>query len=399
KILSMTPEAGSSNDGFWPVQSRILDICKTTFMQNYYLAKVAGTYAIARDQQDRYLSSGGYLKYSIHRLGVGGSSFTVNITPVGGDITSAGPAKTYSLAQNQILQDSIAFTLSSGLSLGQTIKYLIGVDNGSYVHYDTITKIYGTPVTLVYNNGSSATANFTTSGTWGVSTTKFVSPPGSITESPSGNYSGNANKSITLNAAVDLSGALHASLQYYVRFVTEKNYDNARVLYSINNGATWNPLCTKYQTSPASSGSVNPAYDGFQDDWVKEDVDITAYAGQNFLVRFTFNSDVFDNKDGFYFDDLLIRKVVAPDGITKNTMFDENIVVSPNPSGGIFNLMNLDGKEISVEVMNALGQVVYQKRTVKDASARIDLKDKSPGLYFIKLEFEGKEVTKKVIVE
>jgi hypothetical protein len=289
--------------------------------------------------------------------------------------------------------------LSSGLSLGQTIKYLIGVDNGSYVHYDTITKIYGTPVTLVYNNGSSATANFTTSGTWGVSTTKFVSPPGSITESPSGNYSGNANKSITLNAAVDLSGALHASLQYYVRFVTEKNYDNARVLYSINNGATWNPLCTKYQTSPASSGSVNPAYDGFQDDWVKEDVDITAYAGQNFLVRFTFNSDVFDNKDGFYFDDLLIRKVVAPDGITKNTMFDENIVVSPNPSGGIFNLMNLDGKEISVEVMNALGQVVYQKRTVKDASARIDLKDKSPGLYFIKLEFEGKEVTKKVIVE
>jgi hypothetical protein len=144
---------------------------------------------------------------------------------------------------------------------------------------------------------------------------------------------------------------------------------------------------------------LNPAYDGFQDEWIKEDIDITAYAGQNFLVRFTFTSDVFDNKDGFYFDDLLIRKVVAPDGISKNAMFDENIVVSPNPSNGIFSLLNPDKKEITVEVVNALGQVVFEKRIIKDSSAPIDLKERSRGMYFIKLGFEGKEVTKKVIVE
>jgi hypothetical protein len=400
KILSMTPEAGSASDGFWPAQSRIIDICKTTFNQNYYLAKVAAKYAIARDEHDRYLPAGGYLKYSVQRLGLGGATFTVNITPVGGDISSVGPAKTYSLAQNQLVKDSISFTLNTGLSPAQVVKYILSVDNGTYVKNDTISKIYGTPITLVYNNGNATATNFTTSGTWGVSTSKFVSPPSSITESPAGNYSSNANKSITLNAAANLNSALYASLQYYTRFETEKNYDFAKVFYSINNGATWNPLCTKYQTSPASSGNTNPEYDGLQDGWVKEDVDISAYIGQNFLVRFTFTSDGFENKDGFYFDDLWIRKISSvPVGVKSNIMFDENIIVSPNPSNGLFNLTNPDQKEISVEVVNSLGQVVYKEAKAGGTNSSIDLRGKASGIYFMKLRFEGNEVVKKMIVE
>jgi carboxypeptidase T len=400
KILSMTPEAGANGDGFWPASSRIIDICKTTFTQNYNLAKLVGKYAVVRDAQDRYITGNGFINYNIQRLGLTGTSFTVNINPVGTGIASSGAAKTYSLAQNQLLNDSISFVLSPGLTAGQVIKYAIGINNGYFVNYDTISKIYGTPVVLASNTGTSVSASFTTSGTWGISTSKFVSPPGSITESPTGNYTNNSNKSITLNAPVNLSNAVFANLQYYTRFALEKNYDYSRVLYSVNNGLNWNPLCGRYETSPASSGAANAVYDGLQDSWVKEDIDITAYSGQNFLVRFTFYSDAGSTLDGFYFDDLLIRKVTSPtSSLPKNIMLADNIVLSPNPSAGMFRLSNPDVKTISVEVINSLGQLIYKNDFAEELNSTIDLGGKAKGIYFIKVTSADSETMKKIIIE
>jgi hypothetical protein len=401
KILSMTPEAGSSGDGFWPASNRILDICKVTFYQNYYLAFFAGQYAIIRDRQDKFLSGGGYLKYNIQRLGLTPGPFTVNITPVGGDITGVGAPKIYSsLAQNQSLTDSISFTLGGGLNSGQTVKYIIGVDNGSFVHYDTITKIYGNPVTVYSDDGSSATANYTASGTWGLSTAKFVSPPSSITDSPSGNYSNNSNKSITTRPGADLSNSVYAHLQYYTRFSIEKNADKVQVLISINNGASFSPLCGKYETSPASFGGSNPIYDGLQDGWVLEDIDLSAYAGQTVMVRFSFTSDFSGTDDGFYFDDVLIRKVSGPPASIKdNVLFSYNIVLSPNPSSGIFNLYNPDQKAMDIEICNTMGQKVFEQKNVDGVNHSINLENNASGIYFVKMKLDGEEIIRKVVKE
>lgn len=400
KILSMTPEAGSASDGFWPVSSRILDICKTTFKQNYYLAKLAGSFARVDDAHDKFITSNGYIKYSIQRLGNSGSSFTVSINGIGTGISSTGAAKIYSLAINQQLKDSIAYTLNSGLTSAQTLKYLLSVNNGFFTHSDTISKVYGTPLTLAYNDGNSIASNFITTGTWGISTSKFVSPPGSITDSPSGTYANNENKTITLSSAVNLSNAVYAHLQYYTRFELEKNYDNTEILYSTNNGSTWSPLCGRYETSPASSGATKPVYDGLQDAWVKEDIDITAYSGLNFLVRFKFFSDGFDAKDGFYFDDLLIRKIVgAPNSVNSIITTDFNLVISPNPSTGLFTIKNPDENEIQIEVYNVMGQLVHTLENGTSQSATIDLSNKAAGIYFIKIKTQGTELVKKIVVE
>ncbi|MCW3076872.1 MAG: Carboxypeptidase [Bacteroidetes bacterium] len=400
KILSMTPEAGSANDGFWPASSRILDICKTTFTQNYNLAKLVGKYAVIRDAQDKFLTGNGYLKYNIQRLGLNGTDFTVGINPVGTAIASVGGAISYTLMQNQTITDSISFTLNSGLTPGQVIKYAIGINNGYFTHYDTISKIYGTPIILASNNGTATAGTFTTTGTWGMSSSKFVSPPSSITESPLGNYANNVNKTITVSTPVNLTNAVYAHLQYYTRFEIEKNYDQATILYSTNNGVSWSPLCGKYETSPASSGATNPVYDGFQDAWVKEDIDLSAYIGQNLSVRFSFISDGGTTKDGFYLDDLLIRKIPStPTGLNQTLALTENVTLSPNPSHGIFNLRNPDGKNLRVEVVNALGQIIYKQENASSENSIINLKGHVQGIYFIKLNIEGSEIIKKVIIE
>jgi len=54
KILAMTPEAGSSSDGFWPASSRIIDICKTTFNQNLNLAKLVTNFVKVIDQCEHF---------------------------------------------------------------------------------------------------------------------------------------------------------------------------------------------------------------------------------------------------------------------------------------------------------------------------------------------------------
>ena len=400
KILAMTPEAGAANDGFWPVASRIIDICKTTFTQNYNLAKVAGKYAIARDAQDKFLSGNGFIKYNLQRLGLQAGTFTVSIVPIGGDISSVGPPKIYSgLLQNQIVLDSISFVLNGGLTPGQTVKYAIAVNNGAFTRLDTLSKIYGTPITLVYDNGSSTATNYTVSGSWGLSTTKFVSPPSSITESPAGNYSGNQNKSITLKNPMNLSNAVYAHLQYYTRFELEKDGDKAQIFITTNNGTTWTPLCGRYETSPASFGGINPIYDGFQDAFVKEDIDLSLYIGQTIKLRFLFNSDPSLNKDGFYFDDLRIRVIASTiTDINQTILMGENIVLSPNPSNGIFNLSNADGKEIAVAVFNSLGQLVYQQKNNTALNSTINIEDQAAGIYFVKITSGGEEVIKKIVV-
>jgi hypothetical protein len=400
KILAMTPEAGAANDGFWPLASRIIDICKTTFTQNYNLAKVAGKYAIARDAQDKFLSGNGFIKYNLQRLGLQAGTFTVSIVPVGGDISSVGAPKIYStLIQNQTVFDSISFVLNGGLTPGQTIKYAIAVNNGAFTRLDTLSKVFGTPITLVYDNGSSTATNYTVSGTWGLSTTKFVSPPSSITESPAGNYSGNQNKSITLKNPMNLSNAVYAHLQYYTRFELEKDGDKAQIFITTNNGTTWTPLCGRYETSPASFGGTNPIYDGFQDAFVKEDIDLSLYIGQTIKIRFLFNSDPSLNKDGFYFDDLRIRVIASTiTDINQTILMGENIVLSPNPSSGIFNLSNADGKEIAVAVFNSLGQLVYQQKNHTALNSTINIQDQAAGIYFVKITSGGEEVIKKIVV-
>lgn len=401
KIMAMTPEAGSAADGFWPASSRILDICKTTFTQNYNLAKVAGKYARVLDKQDKFLGNSGYLKFNIQRLGLTPSGFTVSILPIAGNISGVGAPKTFSaLTQNQNVLDSISYTMNIGLTPGQVVKYRIGVDNGNYVSYDTISKIYGTPVTLLYDPGNSTSTNYTTSGTWGLSTTKFVSGPTSITDSPAGLYTSNQFKTITTSSNIAITNAIYAHMQFYTRFEMEKAGDDAQVFISTNNGSSWSPLCGKYETAPVSFGGTNPIYDGFQNDWVMEDFDISSYIGQSIRIRFQFQSDNGINKDGFYFDDLLIRKLNTPPpptGLTEKIILQDNISLYPNPTTGKIRLNNPDNLSIRSEIFNATGQKVVSIDDTNSPTIELSLDDQASGIYFIRLSYNEEVIIKKIV--
>lgn len=394
KIMATTPEAGSANDGFWPSTYRIIDICKTTLFQNIHFAMLATNYAIIQDEQDNFISSNGFIKYKIQRLGLtGNGQFTVSLLPLSG-ISSTGAPKTYILSINQTIYDSIAFTLAPGLTNGQKIKYLIGVNNGSYTHYDTIQKIYGSPITLLYDNGNSL-ANWNTNG-WGITNNSYVSPPSAFADSPTGNYPNNTNEYMVLKNSLDLTNAVYAHLQYYTKFATEKNYDFVNLYINTNNGSSWTALCGKYQTPPSSFGGTKPVYDGKQMDWVKEEFDLTPYVGNNVLFKFVLTSDIYGTEDGFYFDDFLVRKIINPTHLNETSTNSNEILIYPNPTENEINILSNENI-ISVKIYDISGKLVEISNNIHKNIFYQHL-EITTGVYFVNIELENNCVLNKKIV-
>ncbi len=400
KIMAMTPETGGQNDGFWPASNRIVNLCKTTFTQNFKLAKLAGNCVVAKDIQDKFLNGTGYLKYKIQRLGLTSGNATVSIGLIGGGPgTSTGPQKVYSgLSMNQEITDSIAYTLQ-GYNPGQNVLYNLNVNNEGADQTQLITKIYGNPSTVFYNDGSN-TSNFDMVGSWGLYTNDFVSGPSCITESPVGNYASDDHKTIATQGELNLTTAIAAHLQYYTRFRVEKSFDQVTLEVSTNNGASYSPLCAGYETPPVTFDGTDPVYDGRQDVWAKEDIDLSPYLGQKIKLRFKFDSDFYDERDGFYFDEFLVRIVQPspPVGLRENNN-QPNIQVFPNPGNGLYFVRGTAPENSKISVCNSLGQTLSVPVKREDLVWQLDLSQYPSGLYFVNISSGQRNSTFKLVLE
>lgn len=98
KIISMSAEAGSAADGFWPAQSRIVDVCKENLAQNIHMAQLATKYAAAKELSPTIVTQlSDYAVFNIQRMGLDSpGTYTVSLIPVSSNITGVGSAKTYS---------------------------------------------------------------------------------------------------------------------------------------------------------------------------------------------------------------------------------------------------------------------------------------------------------------
>jgi hypothetical protein len=161
---------------------------------------------------------------------------------------------------------------------------------------------------LAFNDNATTISNWTVSGTWGITTSKYVSAPSSFTDSPAGNYANNATLTMTSTTPISLTDILGASLEFAAQWDIENDWDYGQVLISTNNGSTWTPLAGQYTN--LGTGSFQPAnqplYDGVQSSWVNENIDLTQYIGNNILLRFLLKTDGSQVRDGWYVDDIKI---------------------------------------------------------------------------------------------
>jgi len=393
KIIAFSPEAGDANDGFWPASYRIEPIAKSFADMNFYLALFAGKYAEISDAGSTFLSGSGFLNFNVQSLGLDTpATFTISVIPANTAITTTGAPVTLSnMHFMQTISDSILITLDPLLQPGQVISYIYKIENSyGYYYSDTIIKIFGTPTDIFYDIANNMT-NWT-STTWNTTTTSYYSPAKSFTDSPSGNYANNANTSISTINYINLSGALYAELSFWAKWDVEAGWDYVEALASTN-GTTWTPLCGKLNQPGNSYQDIDqPIYDGTQPTWVKEQINLSNYLGQNIKLRFKLVSDDYSNFDGYYFDDIKVTIINNSTEINNHLQTENAITIWPNPCNNEINIgFNYkSNKNSTLEIYNTLG-VKCKTLHLSDKQTRLTINtdDLANGVYFVKIYSEN----------
>ncbi len=124
----------------------------------------------------------------------------------------------------------------------------------------------------------------------------------------------------TLTRAFDLSGLEAVTLDYWLWYDIEEGWDYAYLELSTDGGKTWETLQTPYTTeeNPAGNnyghGYTGMSGDGSSSEWIHEQVNLNAYAGQFVLLRFEYVTDGAIHNAGLVLDDLSILELNYYDG-------------------------------------------------------------------------------------
>ncbi len=391
-VFATTPEVG---DDFWPAQSAIVPTCLEMIFPNLTLAHMALKYHLLSDADPSTLSStSGNFTHNIRRLGQKDGSVTVSIEPLV-NIQSVGASIVYTLDVRESSSGTISYVLDPTVAFGDEVKYVLNLEYGTWTHRDTITKTFGS-VTLQYSEDASSTANWT--GTWATTTSEFVSPSSSFTDSPTGNYSNSTTRTYEFDQDIDLTIATSAMASFYAMWEIEADYDYTQFQVSTNGGTSWIGQCGNYTVPGTSaSGSVQPnnepVYEGTQSSWVLEEVNLSDYLGQTIRVRFILESDNAVRQDGFYFDDFQIGFNVQ-DTSTSNAGIDEfslNVKTIPNPANDqAFISLSKAISTGSMMIYDQAGQLVeIQEITELTNKLIVNTAKYTQGVYLVFIEQNG----------
>ncbi|NUO01995.1 MAG: T9SS type A sorting domain-containing protein [Saprospiraceae bacterium] len=403
RTYSMTPEVGT--EGFWPPVSSIIENCKATMLMSLTAAALPHRYGRLKPTNSSALTAvEGEITFKLKRYGLADGPFTVSLSPISDNIIAAGSPSVLQPAPYETLENAIAYTLDgSNLKEGDEVLFLLTLDNGQYAKQDTI-RCFFMISPPVFEDQSNTLGNWEpATGQWGLTGESYFSFPTSITDSPSQDYDNNASSFLELGTPLTLTDFDRAFLFFRARWDIEPAYDYAQVLISVN-GGDYIPLCGKYTTTGGQFQSVGlPVYDGLNQEWVAEEIDLTPYVqpGDQLSVAFSLISDGFNTRDGFYFDDVsifLTDSLLTSVQSLPATQFRmaQNF---PNPAQN-YTLVSIEKANDAVfnsgklVVLNALGQQVWHQPIngmAPKQTLRIDLSGWESGVYFYQIEADGRK--------
>lgn len=122
------------------------------------------------------------------------------------------------------------------------------------------------------------------------------------------------NSDSTLTHAFDLRAVDQATLEFMTWFDIEHLWDYGYLMVSTDNGTTWTILETGNTTAhDPHQNAYGPGFTGDSSttpgEWIKEQVDLTPFAGQEILLRFEMITDLAVNAPGMVIDDIAIPEI------------------------------------------------------------------------------------------
>ena len=316
-LLSYTPEVGSYADNFWPSEDRVVPLCQDQVHSNKVFALVAGSDYIVFDRlldnQFPELEDTVAISLVIQNRGLTDSdgSVSIIINPLNDvSLVNNESVTIQSLPSRMTDTTTILLSVPAGTINGTKAGLEITLqDSSSLPRLDSVLVIFGTPEVIFQDGGENGMTFWTDDDNWGI-VQDAVEGMYSITDSPNGEYIGDWGTSITqLINSLSFIGVAHPYVTFTSKWDIEANHDFVQFQESTD-GISWHSLSGNYTTTGNGQGvqtSGEPGYDGYQDEWVNEFIDLSTYAYEpEVSVRFILRSDGSVEEDGFYFDDFTI---------------------------------------------------------------------------------------------
>jgi immune inhibitor A len=118
-----------------------------------------------------------------------------------------------------------------------------------------------------------------------------------------------------LTRTIDLTGVTSATLSFDAWYDIEPGWDYAYVAASTDAGRTWQALAGQQTTTYDPIGAAyGPGYTRTSGGWVGETIDLSAYAGDEILLRFEYITDDATHLTGFAVDNIAIDAIGLTDG-------------------------------------------------------------------------------------
>ncbi|MBX3254588.1 MAG: choice-of-anchor J domain-containing protein [Chitinophagaceae bacterium] len=176
------------------------------------------------------------------------------------------------------------------------------------------------------------------------------------------------------------------------------NSDTLEILFSTDCGQTFTSAYKKGGSALRTRNNfTNSEFIPFEDEWVADTLDLSPYlAGQHssFTVQFRGINGYGNN---IYLDDINIYSRELPPALKSN-----GFIIAPNPTTGLLTIQHYPSASRlkGIAIFSSTGQL-YHKASYSTANAvnyiPVDMRSAAAGVYFIKLIYTDKTVTKKII--
>lgn len=329
KIISMTPEVGGYNDGFWPEEDRIFPLAQENLRPNLYITWAAGGFVnfVNKQFSQSEFNPGDEVELTatVKNKGLSDAEnllFQLNAVSDNASIIEGEHSLDFLESRtSKELEHTFKFKVDGSANVNEVVELeFISFTGNAPMSRDTIRLNVGTPV-AIFNDNAESLSNWNVTGgnggtEWTTTNSEYYSPDLSFTESPNGNYGDNAQTSMTLTNSISIPANIQPILSFWTKFDIEDGWDCGQIKISSDNGASWQAIGGVYATVGSGDGAQpegEPVYDGQTQSWVYENIDLSGYSGEQIKLRFTFSSDSYLNRDGWYIDDIkLFHYTIVP---------------------------------------------------------------------------------------
>jgi hypothetical protein len=131
-----------------------------------------------------------------------------------------------------------------------------------------------------------------------------------------------------------------------------------------------------------------PLYDGISG-WVKEEINLGAYAGQQVKFRFTLESDPFVEEDGYYFDDFQVLGYGTGPVGRVTSISEPEYTLYPNPAqqavhlGLLTSHSSVSDQPLKLRLYDVHGRLSME--TIMDLQQSVSIQNLNDGVYVFQL--------------